>query len=262
MFSMVLERIKAWQKNNAGKLPKAILFYRDGVSESQFKDCKEHEVPEIRKAYSLAGGESTDLKLTFVVVSKRHHTRFYATKKDDTYVSKVPNPEDRDGRPIDVSNGNLKPGLLVENVVTSPIDHNFFLQSHGAIKGTARSAHYHALIDEMLLGRDHLPQLTNMLCFAFGRATKGVSYVAPAYIADRLCDRGQVYLRFFKQDAPSEYRLPKKRKGEAAWTKDTINIWKNKKADEIAKTPGLWGNQAAGRSNPWHENLDGVMFWM
>lgn len=31
---MVIERIKAWSTNNGGTLPKNILYYRDGVSDT------------------------------------------------------------------------------------------------------------------------------------------------------------------------------------------------------------------------------------
>ncbi|KAF1972573.1 hypothetical protein BU23DRAFT_569087 [Bimuria novae-zelandiae CBS 107.79] len=106
----------------------------------------------------------------------------------------------RDGQS---ENGNLEPGLLVDKVVTNRLPYNIFLQSHQAIQGTARSTHYHVLEDEMDLGTTESPtkktnlltELTHFLCFAFSRATKGVSYVAPAYMADRFREHGNVYLR-------------------------------------------------------------------
>jgi hypothetical protein len=85
----------------------------------------------------------------------------------------------------DASNGNLKSGLLVTKVVTNSLQMNFFLQSHRAIKGTARSAHYHVLLDDIKLGLKRSTELTMMLCYAFSRATTGVSYIAPAYIVSQ-----------------------------------------------------------------------------
>jgi hypothetical protein len=94
-------------------------------------------------------------------------------------------------------NGNVKPSLFVDQVITTPGSFNFYLQSHAAIKGTARSAHYHVLEDDFGWqdGTRKLAELTHVLCYCFGRATKGVTYVAPAYISDRLYDRSRVYLK-------------------------------------------------------------------
>jgi hypothetical protein len=64
-------------------------------------------------------------------------------------------------------------------LTTNPEPYNFFLQSHTALQGTARPAHYHVLVDEMKLGSG-IPELTLILCTTFGRAAKVVSYAAPA----------------------------------------------------------------------------------
>jgi eukaryotic translation initiation factor 2C len=171
-----------------------MLFYRDGISESQFKQCIEDEISTIKDAYRTMCKQ--EVNLTFVICGKRHHTRFYAVEKSQTYPLKTSDPTKL--------NGNLKPGLLVTKVVTNPTPFNFFLQSHLALKGTARSAHYHVLEDGMNIGKKKLPELTMMLCYAFGRSTTGVSYAAPAYIADRLCERGRVYLRAWNLDPDME----------------------------------------------------------
>jgi eukaryotic translation initiation factor 2C len=79
-------------------------------------------------------------------------------------------------------NGNFKPGLLVDNVVTAPNHPNFCesgsvesvdpacypvpsteLQSHHAIKGTARTAHYHVLLDENKMPKDNIYKLVRIL---------------------------------------------------------------------------------------------------
>lgn len=76
---MVRERLETWKKGHKEELPTNMLFYRDGISESQFPQCDDYEIGEIRKAYEHTGGDEEDLELTFLVVGKRHHTRFYAT---------------------------------------------------------------------------------------------------------------------------------------------------------------------------------------
>jgi eukaryotic translation initiation factor 2C len=262
--AMVKERLEAWSKKNRGDFPENIVFYRDGISESQFSASKKKEIEAIRDAYNeLCPG--TQLKLTFVVVGKRHNTRFYPSNLKEDAV----NVDHKDTRR---TNTNLKPGLYVEGVITDPrteegSQFDFYLQAHNAIKGTARSAHYHVLTDEIGFKGQELPDLTHQLSYAFAQATKGVSYVAPAYTADRLCERGRVYLRNWVPDW--EYQKPthasghpiqnpnaddlKEYRERMALKLSRDNVWRHFK-DSNAKEPG--------RGNPWHPDLDDSMFWM
>ncbi|KAI9140302.1 Piwi domain-containing protein [Paraphysoderma sedebokerense] len=141
--------------------PRQILFYRDGVSEGQFRAVQESEINAIRKAcHRLNPGYNP--KITFVVVQKRHHTRFYGINQQDT---------DR--------SGNLKSGLVVDSIVTHPTQFCFYLQSHRGIVGTCRPAYYHVLCDENNFTADSLQRLTFNLCHILQRATKTVSYCTP-----------------------------------------------------------------------------------
>lgn len=146
---MIKERLSAHAKQNAGKLPSKILFYRDGVSESQYPMVRASEIPAVHRGYADAvktfgRDKGQKLELTFVVVGKRHHTRFFPAA-----------PGDRDG------GGNVLPGLVVDQVVTSSANMDFYLQSHAAIKGTARSSHYYVLCNEMKLTSDRLQSLVS-----------------------------------------------------------------------------------------------------
>ncbi|KAI4624032.1 hypothetical protein J4E80_003845 [Alternaria sp. BMP 0032] len=222
--------------------------------------------------YEQAGGDATKLSLTFVIVGKRHHTRFYATKESQTRKCTVNLGGGQ--KEYGVINGNLMPGLLVDDVVTNPGNYNFFLQSHCAIKGTARSAHYHVLQDDMNLGSASLPDLTMQLCSAFSRATHSVSYVAPAYMADRLCERGRAYLRIWasNHDQGELFELPQQANGKKAkLTKEQLMNLKHGFALKLARDKTVWGEHYHDdpnddskplRLNPWHPNLDQGMFWM
>jgi eukaryotic translation initiation factor 2C len=44
---MVVEQIQAWRQHHNGKLPEKLIFYRDGVSESQFATVRCKEIPAI-----------------------------------------------------------------------------------------------------------------------------------------------------------------------------------------------------------------------
>ena len=45
-------------------------------------------------------------------------------------------------------NPNCKPGTVVDTVVTSPVEWDFYLCSHQGILGTSKPAHYNVLLDE------------------------------------------------------------------------------------------------------------------
>ena len=186
---MFRSRLILWRQRNK-TLPENIIVYRDGVSEGQYQIVLDEELPLLREAcrkmYSSADQKKGLPKFTVIVVTKRHHTRFYPTQVGQA---------DR--------NSNNKAGTVVDRGVTEVGDWDFFLQSHAAIQGTARSAHYFVLVDEIFRARakqgagsaaDEVEKVSQGLCSAYGRATKAVSIVAPVYLADVLCERARVYL--------------------------------------------------------------------
>ncbi|GJX29997.1 PAZ domain-containing protein [Tanacetum coccineum] len=63
-------------KKSTGHEPHRIIFYRDGVSEGQFNEVLLYEMDKISKA-CLSLEENYMPPVTFVVVQKRHHTRFF-----------------------------------------------------------------------------------------------------------------------------------------------------------------------------------------
>ncbi|KAF1845242.1 Piwi-domain-containing protein [Cucurbitaria berberidis CBS 394.84] len=177
---MIVERLKLWQKRNRGGLPNKVIVYRDGVSEGQYQIVLREEYPAFKKAFDkLYGVESKHPKISIVMVGKRHHTRFYPTKEEDT-----------DGR-----TGNPKPGTVVDRGVTGEKLFDFFLLAHQGLQGTSKPAHYVVLRDDNKFGADQLQSLTHNLCYTFARATRSVSICPPAYYADLLCERGRSYLQ-------------------------------------------------------------------
>ena len=188
---MFLGRLKIWQKHHAGKLPKNIIIYRDGVSEGQYQLLLDQELPLIRnacrQAYPAPATKDGFPKISIIVCGKRHHTRFYPTKEGDA---------DR--------SSNCEPGTVVDRGVTEARNWDFFLQPHACLQGTARTGHYYVILDEIFKGKpvkgplqnaaDALEDLTHNMCHLFGRATKAVSLCPPAYYADLLCTRLRCYL--------------------------------------------------------------------
>jgi len=190
--SMLKSRLRLWKtqgKHNA--FPDNILVYRDGVSEGQYATVINTELPLLREAYRElypASDTKKDLpRITIVIVGKRHHTRFYPTIKDHADIF-----------------SNPKNGTVVDRGVTEARNWDFFLQSHAAIKGTARPAHYFIVLDEIFGKRkappplqnvaDVLEELTHNICYLYSRATMPVSICPPAYYADIVCERARCYL--------------------------------------------------------------------
>nr|OQO32263.1 hypothetical protein B0A51_00511 [Rachicladosporium sp. CCFEE 5018] len=304
LAEMVTERLIDWAQNHQQRLPTSILFYRDGVSESQYDTVREQEIPQIQTAYDAAHAYLSTLlavppaklpfKLTFVVVGKRHNTRFFAQNRDDTFISNLSareaasldegdNHRDAEraegGNPIrrgpvrynnfakcdkptyTRTNGNILPGFVVDTVITHPFSEDFYLQSHMPLQGTGRPAHYFVLTNQISLSSDELQGVTHALCYIYARATKGVSYCAPAYYADRLCDRGRAWLRDWLMGRNEERPDKKTKDQEFDAYKDYVrdfvdasDYWRPRR-DNLQK-------YGMPRQNPWHPNLDDVMFYL
>ena len=116
---MMRDRLNLWSTRNNGRLPDKILVYRDGVSEGQYKTVLSQELTGIRKALDEVYGRNPHPKITILIVTKRHHTRFYPTKT-----------EDADSR------GNMKNGTIVDRGITIHRGFDFYLQAHTALTGT------------------------------------------------------------------------------------------------------------------------------
>ncbi|KAK9766945.1 hypothetical protein K7432_003575 [Basidiobolus ranarum] len=176
LASMVKELLIAFYKT-CNQKPAQILFYRDGVSEGQFGQVLHAEVEAVRSACrSLENGYNP--KLTFVVVQKRHHARFFPMDKSQA---------DR--------SGNCMPGTVVDTSITHPYEFDFYLQSHAGIQGTSRSTHYHVLYDDNAFTSNTLQELTYRLCYLYARCTRSVSVVPAAYYADLVCTRARFHFR-------------------------------------------------------------------
>lgn len=92
---MLQERLEGWRVGGRhATWPQNVLYFRDGVSESQYSEIRRREVNHIKAVYA-ANGQTIVPNIMAVVVTKRHNTRFY---------------------PVDggqnANNGNTIPGML------------------------------------------------------------------------------------------------------------------------------------------------------
>ncbi|MED6155463.1 argonaute 5 [Stylosanthes scabra] len=175
---MIRELLIAFYRSTKRK-PDRIIFYRDGVSEGQFSQVLLYEMDAIRKACDSLEKDYQP-RVTFVVVQKRHHTRFF--------------PADHRSRDQTDKSGNIKPGTVVDTKICHPWEHDFYLNSHAGIQGTSRPTHYHMLYDDNNFTADGFQTLTNNLCYTYARCTRSVSVVPPAYYAHLAAFRARYYI--------------------------------------------------------------------
>ena len=155
---MVIERLNHWKKFNKNvTLPENIIIYRDGVSERQFLQVRNEELPQIQAAIDAIYSNTTSRpRVLLLCVVKRHETRFYPGKNmANQFLS---------GKYL-----NVVPGLVVSSGVTygDAEKRDWFLQSHAAIQGTAVPAHYVVLhwdsgmksADEKVMGIEEVQQM-------------------------------------------------------------------------------------------------------
>jgi eukaryotic translation initiation factor 2C len=153
----------------ANAAPKRLIFFRDGVSEGQFAQVIDQELPRLKAACAAL---KISPKITIIVVGKRHHVRFF--------------PQDGGDR-----SGNCPAGTVVDTDIAHPVEFDYYLQSHAGLLGTSRPSHYNVLYDENAFTADSLQQLSFTLCHVYARSTRSVSIPAPVYYADIVCSRAK-----------------------------------------------------------------------
>ncbi|CAF0780555.1 unnamed protein product [Adineta steineri] len=161
---MVTELLEYYREAN-NRLPNKIVFYRDGVDDGQFARILNFEIPQLKRAFKEVYPKDTLPLLTFIVVKKRHHTRFFMLDNQNKTV-------------------NIPPGVVIDTDIVHPGQFSFFLNSHKALQGTNRPALYHVLYDEIQFTADELQLLTYYLCFTDPRSSTSEAIPSLIHQAD------------------------------------------------------------------------------
>jgi eukaryotic translation initiation factor 2C len=151
-------------KARTGVSPKRIIYFRDGVSEPQYKQVIETELESIKQTCKHID-PNFNPQFTVVVCSKRHHYRFFPDHVG----------ADR--------NNNPKPGVIVDKDITHFENQDFYLNSHFALQGTSRPVHYEVIWNETKIPADILEALIYNSCYTFIRSTTSVSLIPATYYA-------------------------------------------------------------------------------
>lgn len=189
---MLKSRLLLWKnKGRHAYFPENIIVFRDGVSEGQYQLVKEKELSLLRKACDevyLAVKQSRP-RITIVVVTKRHHKRFYPTRLENADNS-----------------SNCMAGTVVDRSITEARSWNFFIMPHSALKVTAKPTYYFVVHDEIfrtnhrgstLGAADTLENVTQSLSYVSARSTKPASICAPVDYANLVRERARCYLSSF-----------------------------------------------------------------
>eukprot|EP01023_Acetabularia_acetabulum_P010514 TRINITY_DN14786_c0_g1_i1.p1 TRINITY_DN14786_c0_g1~~TRINITY_DN14786_c0_g1_i1.p1 ORF type:complete len:455 (-),score=70.80 TRINITY_DN14786_c0_g1_i1:353-1717(-) len=169
-----VEELLLEYKRINGTLPNSIFVYRDGVGDSMFEQVLATEYTCIKKACTTIESDYNP-PVTFIIVQKRHSTRFFPLRQQD---------QDR--------NGNVKPGVAVDTGICSPINWDWYLTHHQTIQGTSKSTKYVVLVDENNMSTEKLMLMTHWMTYTYSRAYKAVSVVPPAYYAHLAAEREAV----------------------------------------------------------------------
>ncbi|CEF67041.1 Protein argonaute-2 [Strongyloides ratti] len=152
----VEERLLSFEKET-GTLPKHIIFFRDGVADSQFKITMDHEVKSINDAF----------------IQKRHGIKFCDSEN-------VNNKQ---------SNGNVAPNTIVSKDIVNPELLDFYAVFHKGVLGTSKPCHVYALYDDWNLTLNEICLISCWMANVCTRCTTPISIPTPCYYADLACTR-------------------------------------------------------------------------
>ncbi|XP_035736736.1 protein argonaute-2-like isoform X2 [Vespa mandarinia] len=177
-FAEIVSKLLKYYHKTMGIYPRKIIVYRDGVSEGQLTQVLHFELLALRKGFDSVSTDYNPL-ITFLVVQKRHHIRFFPT----------------DSRNSDDRNFNVQAGTIVDTHITHPSHIDFYLVSHASIQGTARPTKYKCVFNELNMTEDQIEELTYYLCHMFARCTRSISYPAPTYYAHLAAFRARAFIQ-------------------------------------------------------------------
>lgn len=177
------------------QVPSYVYYFRDGVSESEYVEIINREVPCMRKLLGECQAMVTNNpnnnvwrgKMVVVIANKRHHLRVW------------PNPNEKNNGD---QNHNPLPGTLVDRDITSPHGYDFLLYSHTALQGTARPAHYKVMLDEIGLKPAELQNMIYEQCYMYIRSTTPVSVHPAIYYAHLITARSRHHEDYDPTDGP------------------------------------------------------------
>lgn len=228
LVNAVKKSLITFNKNNKCD-PESIIFFRDGVGDSQFYSVFESEYKAIKEA-CLSYKKDYLPQVNVIVVQKRHSLKFllgsdssglkgglvdqmknlsvknnkneglkggYEQRRPDqrrdqrrgNYDQRRPDQR----KSFDSPKGNVSPGTVVEEI-GHPTCYDFYMVSHYALQGTARPIRYQVLVNESNYGNDDLQEFIHAMSYLYQRSNKAVAGVAPVRFAHLAALRAKAYV--------------------------------------------------------------------
>uniref|UniRef100_A0A914LMR2 Piwi domain-containing protein n=1 Tax=Meloidogyne incognita TaxID=6306 RepID=A0A914LMR2_MELIC len=179
-FGKRIKAIVGSLKSNRKQLPSTIFIIRDGISEGMVPNAVSGEFARIIETFkSIEQGWTP--KFVFVIVDKRHTKRFF------------------------FNNGpirNCKPGSVIDKKCVRVDLHEFFLQAHHPLKGTAKIPQYMIPINEIKANNDELQAFILGLCNMWQIVNMPPALPSPVLQAKELAKRGSNNYMEMKRNAP------------------------------------------------------------
>jgi eukaryotic translation initiation factor 2C len=170
---------------------------RDGVSDGQFNEVLDNELPALHGALERLGVPRENVRIAILVCQKRHHTRFVYEEPNgsESFTERSKCLNDVVDTMLFVmvcvasapTRINPCPGVVVDarsvDSIVSSVYNEFYLNSHAPIQGTSKPCKYALLYDEVGFKISELELLTYWTTYLYARCNKSVSYATPAYYA-------------------------------------------------------------------------------
>jgi len=159
--------------NNRKVAPKNVFVFRNDISEGMLADINQYEVHGLRMLIKeVFKGNST---LVYLVCNKKHNVRLTPSSVGGTRANEQ----------------NLKPGVVVDEIIVHPSISEFYLLSHSAQQGTAKVPRYTILANDAKLNFKDIEETTFHLCFCHQIINSSVSLPSPVYIAEEYAKRAR-----------------------------------------------------------------------
>lgn len=162
---MVVECVEEFKAINK-KVPKRILFYRDGVGEQMIDLVKKHELEQI-KAGLEAKFPGEVPKITFILVTKRISEKIL---KNTVGGSKISNPQ----------SGTIVSAQIIKSSM------EFFMIAQNVTEGTANPTRYQVILNECGYPLDVLHNITYFQAFNYYGWSGAVKVPAVCQYAHKL----------------------------------------------------------------------------
>jgi len=137
--------IVRYKKANGQAAPQRIFVYRDGLGEGQLDYALNTEITAMQEVMKTQGLDDT--QFAYIIVSKRINARFFQMTGN-----RAMNPPS---------------GTVVDDVVTLPERHDFYLVSQSVRQGTVNPTSYNIIKNTSQLKPDHIQLLTYKLCHLY-----------------------------------------------------------------------------------------------